>query len=451
MQDTHILLGRPLGLLGHQGVIRQAKPTAGKQVVAVAVVGKGARLAYQPVDDVPVFDALLAPAAQARQSFDLLLSVPDLEVVGVQADLDPFPDQPAVHRVGVALHVQGAAAIHSHIHALACVDTLRRQRPQHRHLLGQPLLPAAVQLPEHLPHELRVVRPLREVAAAAQQQRLRQCPLELPVTLLRVAVLMRLGRVDGLAAHAVVPEQLRITLLERGPVLARRHGGRQRIGAMHLRHAAQFGQGVLQAFTEALEALAEADRPRLPVGVGQHEVVDQVRKRLAADGDVQPGAVREVGRTQPARFMHLGEKDFLGRAVQRPPLLDVPLQGAHLAVRKTTGILPLQPGEQRLAFQARVDAELFGAPLPDVGKRIGPGSPSMVHTHLAGQLAESPILAGSLVVDPGPGRRLTFAQVQQVEAAQTPDVQIGDHPKPPCREGLRLGYRAQLSGKSNCR
>jgi hypothetical protein len=243
-----------------------------------------------------------------------------------------------------------------------------------------------------------------------------QGPLELAMALLNIAILVRFRRVDGLALQTVMLEQVPITLLEHGPVLPRRHGGRQRIGAMHLRHAAQFRQGVLQARAEALEALAEADRPRLPVGVGQHEVVDQVRERLATDRDLQAGAVREVGRAQPARLMDLGEEDFLGRAVQSPPLLDTPLQGSQLLVGEAAGIFALQPGEQSFGFQAVVERQLLLDLVPDLGKGIGFGSPGMIHMHLAGQLTESPVLAGGLPIHVGFGSRLTFGQVHQVAA-----------------------------------
>lgn len=90
LQDLQIFLDRTLGLLRPQQVIRQPKTAAGEQFVPVAVVGERARLAHQPVDDVPVTDVLLAAAAQARQAFHLTLGIPHLDVVGMQAGLDPF-------------------------------------------------------------------------------------------------------------------------------------------------------------------------------------------------------------------------------------------------------------------------------------------------------------------------------------------------------------------------
>jgi hypothetical protein len=100
---------------------------------------------------VTVGDAVLAPASQSRQALDQVLGVPDLDVVGMQAGLHPFPDQPAGHRVGVADDMDGAATIHPHPDALAGVEALPRQRSQQGQFLDQPRLAAAVTLREQLP------------------------------------------------------------------------------------------------------------------------------------------------------------------------------------------------------------------------------------------------------------------------------------------------------------
>lgn len=90
VQDAQVFLGRPLRMLLDQPVIDKAEATRREQVIPIAVVGKRSRLTHQPVDDVPVVDAVVAPATQARQTLDLPLGIPDLDVVGVQAGLDPF-------------------------------------------------------------------------------------------------------------------------------------------------------------------------------------------------------------------------------------------------------------------------------------------------------------------------------------------------------------------------
>jgi hypothetical protein len=394
---------------------------------------------------------MLAPAAQPGTALDEALAVPDLDVIGVQASLDPFADQAARHRVGVVADVDGAPRIHSHFDALGCVDPSGRQRPQHGQLLREPCPPALIPLGEQLPHERFVGGPAGKVAAAAQHQGLVQRPLELPMTLFHVAVLVRLRRVDGLALQTVMPQQGLVAALKGRSITPRRDRSGQGIGAMDPRHAAQFGQGALQAVTEALEALGEADGAGLPVRVGQHEVVDQVGQRHAPDRDLQARDVGEVRGTQPTRFVDLSEEDLLGRPVQGAPLLDVPLQGAELSVGEATGIGALQPVEHGFGLQAGVKRQLLLDPRPDIGERVGAGSPGMLHAHLAGQLAEPPILAGGLVVDAGPGGSLALGKALLIQAAQTADVQVGDHPKPPCRKGLRITYRAQRPGNSNCR
>jgi hypothetical protein len=432
VQDLQILLDGTLRLLSQQSVIRQPEAARREQVVAVAIVDEGTRLAHQPVDDVPVLDAMLAAATQARQAFHLLLGVPNVEVVGVDADLDAFADQPTGDRIRVADDVNRAAALHTNRHTLAGVEPLRRQRPQHCQLFFQPLDAPLVALREQLTHERLVVAAARKSAAATQQQGLIERPFELAMALLHVAVLVRPRRVDGLALQAVVVQQTLIALLKRVPIAAGRHRGRQRIGAVYLRHAAQFRQRILQPRAEALEALGEAQRARFPVRVGQHEVVEQVRQRLTVDDDPQAGAVREVGRTQPTGMMHLGEEHFLGRPRQSPPLFDAPLQGPQLAIGEAAGVLALQPGKQRQGFQARVEGQLLLNFGPDVGEGVGPSSPGMVHAYLTGQPAEPAILASRLVVDAGLGGGLSLGPTLLIEAVQTLYLPIRDHPKPPC-------------------
>lgn len=131
-------------ILGLQNIVGQAKHTRGKQVVAVAVLGKGARLPHQPVDHVPIVDAVLVPPAQARLPLDQVLGIPDFHVLGVQAHLDLFADQPAGYRVAIALHMDHAAWVHATAAALTRFQPPRRQRPQPRPLLGQPPVPAGV-------------------------------------------------------------------------------------------------------------------------------------------------------------------------------------------------------------------------------------------------------------------------------------------------------------------
>jgi hypothetical protein len=152
-------------LLRQQSVIGQPEAARREQIVAVAVVGEGARLAYQPVDDVTILDPMFAPTAQPRQPFHLFLGVPHFEVVGVQTHFDPFADQPARHRIRVAADVKGAAAIDTHPHALAGIESLRRQGSQHGHFFLQSLASSLIALPEQLADKRFVVSTAAEVPA----------------------------------------------------------------------------------------------------------------------------------------------------------------------------------------------------------------------------------------------------------------------------------------------
>jgi hypothetical protein len=108
----------------------------------------------------------------------------------------------------------------------------------------------------------------------------------------------------------------------------------------------------------------------------------------------------------------LGEKDFLGRPVQGPPLLDSPLQRPHLSGGEAARVLPLQMGPPGLGLQARVDLQQRLQLRPDVGEGIRACSPVMFHAYLTGPLAELPVLPGGFVVHAGLGRRLAFGDSQ---------------------------------------
>jgi len=146
VQHLHVLLGRTLRLLRHQHVVGQAEAAGRKQVATIAIVRERPRLTHQPVDHVPVVDAVLAATPQPRQRLDQALRVPHLQALGKQPRLDPLADQTAGHRVRVAFDVQRAAFIHPHLQAFARLQAACRQRSQLRQLLGQAGLPARVPL-----------------------------------------------------------------------------------------------------------------------------------------------------------------------------------------------------------------------------------------------------------------------------------------------------------------
>jgi hypothetical protein len=130
VQYPQVLLVRPRRLSLAQHVVGHAEVAAGKQVLAVAIVGERPRLTDQPVDNVPVLDVMLATSTQPRQLLAQLLGVPHFDTLGVQPSLHLLADQPARHRVNVVLHFDDAARFHAYTQPLARLQSMTRQRPQ---------------------------------------------------------------------------------------------------------------------------------------------------------------------------------------------------------------------------------------------------------------------------------------------------------------------------------
>jgi hypothetical protein len=292
----------------------------------------------------------------------------------------------------------------------------------------------------------RVLLTIGKIPAATQQQRLVHRFFETPVPLLDVAVLVGVAGLDLLPDQSVMLQQALITLPEllalRGVVHRQAHA----IGPVTCRYSAQFPQGVLQTFAQTLEALRKADRRRLPVRVGQHEVIDHVLERLLLDRHAQVVQAREVRRRQPARLMHLAEEHLLGRSRRGPPLLHLPLQGPQLSVAEPARIAPLQLAEESLGLQPRLLLQQGTNLRPDLGERIDPGPPVVRPGQRAGQLLQSPILACRLVVHVTPRRRHAQPLADRDQPPQFAHHFVGNHRKPPCQKNLRQFMTPQLRG-----
>lgn len=157
---------------------------------------------------------MFAAPLQARHDFHLVLAVPHFDGVGAEARLDPFADQAGRHRVDVPLDGDGASRLHAHTQAAK-----RLQPPCGQHLQGfgfvvQYLLSFGVATRAHLAHKRLVRFPAREVATAAQQQRLLHRALEAMMALLAVAILVAGVGVDRLRFDLVVRHQRLIAARE---------------------------------------------------------------------------------------------------------------------------------------------------------------------------------------------------------------------------------------------
>jgi hypothetical protein len=381
---------------------------------------------------------VLVAAAQPRQTLDPLLRVPHFQVLRVQPHLDLLADQPARHHVAVPLHVNHASLVYATLQASARFQTPRRQRTQHRQLLGETLPPTRVEpLLERL-QKLRVLVATAEISAATQHQRLIHSLLETAMPLLDVAVLVRMVRLNLLPNESIMPEQPLVALPELLALGGIVHRQAHPIGPVSRRHAAQFPQRVLQPLAEALETLRETDRRRLPVRVGQHEVIDQVRKRLSLDRHPEVVHGREVRRRQPARLMHLGEEHLLGRPRRGPPAPHLPLQRSQLPVGEPPRVAALQLAEDCLGLEPRLFLQQRADLRPDFGERIDPGLPVMGPGQLAGQLLQPPIFACRLVVHVGPRRRHGQRFASRQQPPQFAYLPVSDHRKPPCMKNLRI-------------
>src|SRR5437868_6069759 len=320
----------------YERVVGDPKPAGREEVVPVAVVGEGTGLSDQPVDDVPILDPVAPAAAQPREAVHPLLPIPDFQLLRANACLYPFANEPAVHRVGVVLHRDRGGGADPHAQPLAGIQPCGGKRSQPPPLLLKAFPPAGVELVKELLEESGVLRTALELAAAAQHQLLVERHFETMMALLYIPVLVAPARVGRLGPEAVVRQQRLVAVGERSPAVGGGavDGGGKRIGAVASGNAAEFEERLLQALREALETLGKADAARLPVRVGEHKVIQQVRKRPPGDHDPQVRKVAEVGSAEIAGMVLLREEDLPGRSLGRAPLLHLALQTAELPIRE---------------------------------------------------------------------------------------------------------------------
>lgn len=192
LKYSQIFLGPDLVVvLVAQPVVGHAEPARGEEILAIAVMGERSRLADQRVDDVAILDLVLVPADQPRQRVHESIRIPHLDAIRVKSSFDLLADEATVDRVGVAMNVNQTARIHLTRHAKTGVDPLRRQRSQGGQLLVEPLHATGVSLSDHLLEKRQVLPSTREIPTPANHQRLIDGLLEVPVSRLVVAVLVR--------------------------------------------------------------------------------------------------------------------------------------------------------------------------------------------------------------------------------------------------------------------
>ena len=273
-------------------------------------------------------------------------------------------------------HPDQAEARHPNRELAGEVQRRCRQRAQGRPLGFKAHRASEIALPYQLSQKALVGAAVGKVAAATHPQRLIDGLLEAEVRLFDIAVLMRQTGGVGRRLHAVVGQQRPVVLGKFMPPVAVEvtHRGGEVVGAVPFRHATDLPQTVLQPLGQRLEALREAHSRRLDIRVGQHQVIDQMRKRRAGETHTERVHGREVGLRHAPRQVLLRKHDLLPRSVANPPRLHMPLQRAQLPFLVTTWERGAQQREQRLRLQRRIVADLGLDPRPVLRRRDRPAS-----------------------------------------------------------------------------
>jgi hypothetical protein len=447
LQDSQICAG-PHGrrVFLAQPIVSLAKAAGREQILAIAIILKGAWLAHQLIDDMSVVDRMLVATHQPRQRVHAASGVPDFHTIRVQPGLHVLADQAAVDRVHVAMNVNQAPRIYTDRQPQATVQSLFGQRLQDGQFFQVPLPAWRVALVQQFPQERAEVVVAGEVPTATQLQGLVQGVLEVTMGRLGVAVLVWLPNIDPLTCQPVTVQKGAVTRLE-FPLhrqIVDRCG--QTIAPMPPRHAAQLPQRVLQSVRQGLERLRGTQRHRFPVRVGQHEVIRQLLEPLAGNGDSQGTQLGEVGSGQVPGMMHLAEHHLPGGTEGHSPVVHTPFQRPTMTVGKLPRMPLFEPVEKRLRLQGRLVLKQRFHLRPHLGERILPRPIRPRLLERAGQPPRLAILPCRLLVHTRPpGRNSQLPSCIQVPP-QLPYLTVRDHRNPPGIEKLRVSPIPQIPG-----
>ncbi len=245
VEDRQVILDHAAGPPVFQQVVSHPEPAGGEHRIAIAVLLERSGLTHQPVDDVAVIDAMLAPASEPRQDVELPGPMPDVEGLGPDVDIHLLADQTAGQRIRVAANVDRAPGIDPGLEPASHLQPTIRQGRQHGHLFTKALLSVGIATGHELLEEELIVAAAGEIAATTEHQGLVDGLLEPVMALFDVAVLVGLPGLDRLAFESVMLEQSLVSPSEHfrlGVVIDR---GGQAIGAVSRGDSSQFPQGVL--------------------------------------------------------------------------------------------------------------------------------------------------------------------------------------------------------------
>jgi len=168
---------------------------------------------------VPVIDAVGLVAAKPRHRGRELVSVEDLDDVGMLAYLDDGADEPGRDGVCLLAEVDRAPLPNDDLVRGVLRQPAGRQRREVLPLLCKARGGGSIELLANLLDEREIALYGGEVAAATQDQLLLERGLEPVVGLLHDAVLVGFARLDACRAHSVVVEHCLEPAVELAPAL----------------------------------------------------------------------------------------------------------------------------------------------------------------------------------------------------------------------------------------
>jgi|GEM_PF-1749245 len=247
-------VGHFFRMSGSQRVPRHAKNTGRKHLLAVLIVGEGSRFSHQRIDDVTIIDGGQILADQSRHGLNVVFVMCHRDLFGLDAKVDELADQPAGNRVRVGAHVDRAAARDTHaLDDVVCVEPFIGQSIQMSQIIKEVLPPVVIGPLHQVFHERNVFLAAVEAPTAAQQQRLFDAILQVPVGRFDVAVFVGAASVRAFRFAVVVTHQSSIAFGEFATTGVISHGRRQRITAMPPRNTAEFPERFLDAGAERFE------------------------------------------------------------------------------------------------------------------------------------------------------------------------------------------------------